>query len=318
MPENGRRFWRGRRISVPEMVVGAALDHLTKDQDRQNNVPIDPTLPAELQGIIKRTDYKITKRGHHTDCWIWQKSSRMVADPFAKRRNYVEQVIYRLYSGETLPRNNVIQHRCGQEDCINFEHFSVIRQAEGDVIHRVKARREVAIGKTQRDIIAKLSQRYDWTEREQGLVFRVSLRQLRENYGDDLADRNQATLPEPDPDDPNIIDLEIPPEPDRPLPEHPTRPEPETPPARLTSPSAPAARKSKTTAALLALLLGGIGAHKFYLGYTSTGLIHLGLSLTVIGALVNVPVCIVEFLIYLSKSDEEFHQTYVANKRRFF
>ena len=33
--------------------------------------------------------------------------------------------------------------------------------------------------------------------------------------------------------------------------------------------------KNRTTAALLALLLGGIGAHKFYLGETGKGLIYL-------------------------------------------
>ena len=142
----------------------------------------------------------------------------------------------------------------------------------------------------------------------------------------------EATETPLEPDTPEIIELDIPPEPDRPLPEPETRPEPETPPERPTppapetppepetppSPSVPAVRKSKVTAASLAFLLGGIGAHKFYLGYTGAGLIHLGLSLTVIGALVNVPVCVVEFLIYLSKSDDDFHRIYVLNRKRFF
>ena len=115
---------------------------------------------------------------------------------------------------------------------------------------------------------------------------------------------------------PEIIDLDIPPEPDNPLAPN-IQPEPETPPEPPASQSAPA-KKSKVAAALLAFLLGGFGAHKFYLGYPGPGLIHLLLSLTIIGALVNVPICVIEFLIYLSKSDEEFHQTYVVNRRRFF
>ena len=59
-------------------------------------------------------------------------------------------------------------------------------------------------------------------------------------------------------------------------------------------------------AALLAIFLGGIGAHKFYLGQTKLGALYLCFFWTAIPALIGV----VEGVIYLSKSDEEFRQQY--------
>jgi len=72
--------------------------------------------------------------------------------------------------------------------------------------------------------------------------------------------------------------------------------------------------KSKVTAGLLALFLGGIGAHKFYLGYTGIGLLYLFLFWTFIPAIL----AFIEAIIYLTKSDEDFHKTYVENKKSFF
>jgi TM2 domain-containing membrane protein YozV len=85
--------------------------------------------------------------------------------------------------------------------------------------------------------------------------------------------------------------------------------------------------KSKVAAGVLAILLGGIGIHKFYLGYTGPGLVYLlintvGLALTWL--LVFIPnyalavVAMVEGIIYLTKSDAEFEQTYVIGKRPWF
>jgi Predicted membrane protein len=76
-------------------------------------------------------------------------------------------------------------------------------------------------------------------------------------------------------------------------------------------------------AALLAFFLGGFGAHKFYLGYNTEGIIIL---LVVWGGLVcfGVPTIImallvlIEAIIYLTKSDQEFYTTYVLNKRPWF
>jgi TM2 domain-containing membrane protein YozV len=87
--------------------------------------------------------------------------------------------------------------------------------------------------------------------------------------------------------------------------------------------------KSKVTAGVLAILLGGLGVHKFYLGRTSAGGLMLAGSL--IGAclgpflllpyLLNVAVgvtALIEGIIYLTKSDEEFEDTYVAQGKDWF
>ncbi|MCF3098102.1 TM2 domain-containing protein [Aeromonas australiensis] len=79
----------------------------------------------------------------------------------------------------------------------------------------------------------------------------------------------------------------------------------------------------KVAAALFAFFLGAFGAHKFYLGYTKQGVIMLltflfgfillGLPSVIIGI-----IAFIEFVIYLSKSDEEFEQTYIINKKVWF
>jgi TM2 domain-containing membrane protein YozV/ribosomal protein L40E len=59
---------------------------------------------------------------------------------------------------------------------------------------------------------------------------------------------------------------------------------------------------NKTTAALLALFLGGLGLHKFYLGRTGMGLIYLVFCWTFIPALIS----LVEGIQFLSMSESEF------------
>ncbi len=76
--------------------------------------------------------------------------------------------------------------------------------------------------------------------------------------------------------------------------------------------------KSKVTAGLLALFLGGLGVHKFYLGYAGAGIVHIILTIIIIGIPVNWVVNLIEGIVYLTKSDEDFHQTYVVNKKSFF
>ena len=84
----------------------------------------------------------------------------------------------------------------------------------------------------------------------------------------------------------------------------------------------------KMLAGILAIVLGGFGAHKFILGYTKEGLILLGILLVsfplmciVIGAFtMYIPIIIglVEGIIYLTKSDEEFYEIYQVNKKPWF
>jgi TM2 domain-containing membrane protein YozV len=72
----------------------------------------------------------------------------------------------------------------------------------------------------------------------------------------------------------------------------------------------------KMTAGICAILLGWLGVHKFILGYTTEGVIQLVLGLLTCG-LTNI-IGIVEGVIYLTKSDEEFVRTYIQNKKGWF
>jgi len=70
--------------------------------------------------------------------------------------------------------------------------------------------------------------------------------------------------------------------------------------------SAGGASKSKITAGLLAILIGGLGAHKFYMGSWGWGIIFLVLCWTYIPAII----ALIEGIIYLTKSDEAFAEKY--------
>ena len=86
--------------------------------------------------------------------------------------------------------------------------------------------------------------------------------------------------------------------------------------------------KSKVAAALFAFFLGGFGAHKFYLGYTQPAIILLvstlvGIALVIVFVGIAVLFAIgvltlIEAILYIAKSDEEFHETYVVNQRPWF
>lgn len=72
----------------------------------------------------------------------------------------------------------------------------------------------------------------------------------------------------------------------------------------------------KLIAGLLGILLGTFAIHKFYLGYTRTGIIQLIISLITCGAAGIIG--FIEGIIYLTKTDEDFDQTYVHNKKEWF
>lgn len=72
----------------------------------------------------------------------------------------------------------------------------------------------------------------------------------------------------------------------------------------------------KITAGVLGILLGGLGVHKFYLGYTGAGIIQLLAGIFSCGAFVVVGH--IEGIIYLCKSDQEFVDTYINGRREWF
>jgi TM2 domain-containing membrane protein YozV len=76
----------------------------------------------------------------------------------------------------------------------------------------------------------------------------------------------------------------------------------------------------KIAAGICGILLGGLGVHKFVLGLTTPGLIMLlGTFLTCgIGGIVFSIVGLIEGIIYLTKSDEDFYKTYGVEKKGWF
>lgn len=72
----------------------------------------------------------------------------------------------------------------------------------------------------------------------------------------------------------------------------------------------------KVLAGVLALIFGYLGVHKFILGYTKEGLIQLGLSVVSCGLAGIIP--FIEGIIYLTKSDEDFYNTYQIGKKGWF
>ena len=82
--------------------------------------------------------------------------------------------------------------------------------------------------------------------------------------------------------------------------------------------------KSKIAAGLLGIFLGGLGIHKFYLGYKKEGLIMLAISL--VGGILTLGIAasvigiigIVEGIIYLVQEDDVFDRIYVQNRKGWF
>ena len=80
----------------------------------------------------------------------------------------------------------------------------------------------------------------------------------------------------------------------------------------------------KIAAGICGILLGALGVHKFILGYTGAGLIML--LVTLLGGIVTCGIScwviaiigLIEGILYLTKSDEEFVRTYVEGRKEWF
>jgi TM2 domain-containing membrane protein YozV len=77
---------------------------------------------------------------------------------------------------------------------------------------------------------------------------------------------------------------------------------------------------SKIAAGICGILLGSLGVHKFILGYTGAGLIML--LVTLLTCFIASPIMhligLIEGIIYLTKSDDDFVKTYVDKRREWF
>lgn len=72
----------------------------------------------------------------------------------------------------------------------------------------------------------------------------------------------------------------------------------------------------RITAGVLGILLGAFGIHKFYLGYTTAGIIQIVATVFTCG-LAGI-IGTIEGIIYLTKTDQEFDATYVNGTKEWF
>ncbi len=66
-------------------------------------------------------------------------------------------------------------------------------------------------------------------------------------------------------------------------------------------------KKDKVVAGILGIIVGGFGVHKFYLGDIGLGILYLVFCWTGIPAIIG----LIEGILYLVASDEEFQRKYV-------
>jgi TM2 domain-containing membrane protein YozV len=94
----------------------------------------------------------------------------------------------------------------------------------------------------------------------------------------------------------------------------------------MTTP--PAGAEKKLAAGICGILLGGLGIHKFILGYSTEGVIMLLVTvlgvafscfvLPLFGPAIMGVIGLVEGIIYLTKTDEDFVATYIVNQKTWF
>lgn len=98
----------------------------------------------------------------------------------------------------------------------------------------------------------------------------------------------------------------------------------------FSTPPAPSSggsgKKEKVAAGLLAIFLGALGIHKFYLGgkqQKTAGIIMLviclvGSCLLFVGPIVMGIIAFIEGILYLTKDDAEFEATYGSGDKAWF
>ena len=77
----------------------------------------------------------------------------------------------------------------------------------------------------------------------------------------------------------------------------------------------PGAEK-KIAAGICGILIGGFGVHRFILGDATGGIIRIVLTFVTCGLAAIIG--LIEGIIYLTKSDEDFVNEYITNKKGWF
>ena len=83
-------------------------------------------------------------------------------------------------------------------------------------------------------------------------------------------------------------------------------------------------KSKRLSSGLLGLFLGAFGAHKFVLGYTGEGFIYL--SISILGGIITCGIAtaiaytlaMIESIMYLTKTHEEFKRLYIDKKTAWF
>lgn len=76
----------------------------------------------------------------------------------------------------------------------------------------------------------------------------------------------------------------------------------------------------KIAAGICGILLGPLGIHKFILGLTTPGIIMICVSFLTCGIAAPVMgiIGLIEGILYLTKTDEQFYQEYAVQKKGWF
>lgn len=72
----------------------------------------------------------------------------------------------------------------------------------------------------------------------------------------------------------------------------------------------------RVLAGILGIILGHLGIHKFVLGYVKEGFLQILISIITLG--IGSIIGLIEGIIYLTKTDEQFIEEYQINKRPWF
>jgi len=72
----------------------------------------------------------------------------------------------------------------------------------------------------------------------------------------------------------------------------------------------------KIAAGICGILIGSLGIHRFILGDTTGGILRIVIAVCTCG--LGGIIGLIEGIIYLTKSDEEFYQTYMVEKKAWF
>lgn len=77
----------------------------------------------------------------------------------------------------------------------------------------------------------------------------------------------------------------------------------------------PGAEK-KIVAGILGILIGGLGIHRFFLGDIVGGILRIAITFVTCGA--GSLIGLIEGILYLTKSDEDFVKEYIEGDKKWF